>query len=299
MSDEEITAGAPRADYEYIGRIQSKYHSLTKKQKQLARYFIDNADTIATMSIGQIAAKAGTQPSSITRFCTALGYKGFSEYKFQLSRGGIIPHDPEDPIGLSDPLPVISQKLLAMNTRAISETLSSMDEDTLILAADALLKAKRVFIFGQGGPNSSIDFARHLLLQVGIVSQAVSDSSTMLISAALMEKDDAAIIISFSGETAPVIEAAAAARRGGAKIIAVTAAPSSPAIKLAHFRFCYSRSIPDDLFYLHTSRICEIITVSMIQTYIKKRMSDLSRLPKITSAITRNRSRRPADESEV
>ena len=51
---------------------------------------------------------------------------------------------------------------------------------------------------------------------------------------------------------------------------------------------------PDLHLNLHISRICEILTVSLLQTYIRKHTSDLSYLPKITDAITKNRSRRRA-----
>lgn len=282
------------ADVEYLSRIQSKYHTLTKKQKALAKFFLENAEQIGHLSISQVAAKAQTQPSSITRFCYALGYKGFSEYKFHLTRQLLTPSAFSEEIRLKDTLPVITQKLLHMNTEAIAETLNGIDEQTLSLSALALLSAKQIFLFGQGGPHASIDFAQHLLLQVGVISQAISDSSTMLIAAALLKKNDVAMIISFSGETAPIVEAASIARQNGAKIIAITAHPASAIARMANHHFCYSRNIPDDLFYLHISRICEILTVSLLQTYIRKHTSDLSYLPKITDAITKNRSRRRA-----
>ena len=68
-------------DIEYIGRIKMQYASLSKSQKRIANYILNHREAVIHHSITTMAQKTGTVPSTVTRVCQALSYKGFSEMK--------------------------------------------------------------------------------------------------------------------------------------------------------------------------------------------------------------------------
>ena len=71
---------------EYISRIHLQFSSLSKSQKRIAQYIVNHPNEIVHYSITQLAQKTKTTPSTITRFCQSMSYKGFSEMKVYIEK---------------------------------------------------------------------------------------------------------------------------------------------------------------------------------------------------------------------
>lgn len=63
----------------FLERIKKKGDILSPKQRQLARYILDNYKTVAFQKLTQIAREAGVSEATVVRFTTSLGYAGFHE----------------------------------------------------------------------------------------------------------------------------------------------------------------------------------------------------------------------------
>lgn len=59
--------------------ISSRYESLSKRLRDIARFALDNPSIMALETIANIAKTAKVQPSALIRFAQALGYSGFSQ----------------------------------------------------------------------------------------------------------------------------------------------------------------------------------------------------------------------------
>ena len=62
-------------------QIRTSYDSLSKRLKQVARYILDNGNTIPFETIASIAEKASVPPSTLIRFANNYGFDGFNEMK--------------------------------------------------------------------------------------------------------------------------------------------------------------------------------------------------------------------------
>ncbi len=57
---------------------------LTKQQKEIADYFLENLESIGQLSSVEVAEKIGVSDASIIRFSRAIGFDGFADLKAQI-----------------------------------------------------------------------------------------------------------------------------------------------------------------------------------------------------------------------
>ena len=60
--------------------------SFTKSDIKVRNFVLDNLEIITARSIDIIAEKAGVSKSALLRFCKKLGYEGYSEFKYEVSK---------------------------------------------------------------------------------------------------------------------------------------------------------------------------------------------------------------------
>ena len=132
-----------------------------------------------------------------------------------------------------DSLEELSQKLYAVDSAALAQTMELMDYEAIRRAADALESAERVCCMGQGGSMLIAEEAAHLFSTASVKFFAVSDSHMQMIRAANMGERDAVLFFSYSGATRDMMETLQVARERGACIILVTRFAKSPGGALA------------------------------------------------------------------
>ena len=192
---------------EYVSRIRAQYSSLSKKHRQIANYIFKHQQEVIHYSISTLAKKTNTAPSTITRFCQILSFKGFSELKVYIEKGLISASIVDAPIQEADTTSVILQKLMKSAQDVITDTLRVLSVETVSAVAKAIFQAPNVNLFGQSGGYISALYAQQMLLRVGIRSQAFNDNVDMSIAASTMRKGDVAIGFGYSGESRSVIHA--------------------------------------------------------------------------------------------
>lgn len=276
-------------DIEYVGRIKMQYASLSKAQKRIANYILNHREAVIHYSITTMAQKTGTVPSTITRFCQALSYKGFSELKVYMEKNLASPLAMDVPIQKSDTIQMVIQKLMNTFQNAVSDTLRTLDGKALVRVVDAILNARNIVFFGQSGGSISNLFAQQLLLRINILSQTVSGQVDMNLAASTLGKGDVAIGIAYSGEVRSVTEAMTTAKHNRATVIAITANPASTMGKLADLKLFYSYNIPDDLQYLHLASMCELAIIGAIQAEILRRPMQLEKIEACKKAVLASR----------
>lgn len=264
--------------FEYIGRINLQFSSLSKSQKRIANFIIEHPNEIVHYSITQLAQKVKTTPSTITRFCQAMSYKGFSEMKVYIEKQLVPLTISSEPIHANDSMQTIIFKLIHSSQDALNDTLRTIDAKSIKQTADLLLNANHIHIYGQSGGYISGLYMQQMLLRVGILCQAINDYLDMQLAANTLSKDDVAIGIAYSGEIRSVIQALSIAHENHAKIIVITAANNSSMAKLANQVLLYSTDIPDDLHYLHIGSICEISIIGLLQSEILKRENSIDKV---------------------
>ena len=73
-----------------MGRILNELASSTtrrsKSARRLALHVLDNPAAVIDKPIGVLAREVGVSEPTVNRFCTALGLKGYPDFKLQLAR---------------------------------------------------------------------------------------------------------------------------------------------------------------------------------------------------------------------
>jgi len=219
-------------------RINGLLPALSPAQARIATEVLRDPAAVASSTIGQLAARCGTSLPSVTRFCLALGLTGYAELRLALAaesgrsslsweRGTGAEVRPDD--SLDDVL----RTLLHADTRALEDTVASLDVDALGRAVQAISDARRIDMYAVSGSASVAEDLRLRLHRIGRGANTWSDVHNALTSAALLGVGDVAVGISHSGETVEVLEPLERAGRQGATTVAVTNYPRSPLARTA------------------------------------------------------------------
>ena len=64
-----------------LNRINNHYSSMSKGQKLLATYITDNYDKAVFLTAAKMGETVGVSESTVVRFATFLGYKGYPEFQ--------------------------------------------------------------------------------------------------------------------------------------------------------------------------------------------------------------------------
>ena len=216
-----------------LSTIKTEYARLTKRERKLADYILENFESVVTMSTTELAQNAGVVRSVIIRFCHSLGFGGYTEFKLMLSRElarneqfGFTPYISKD----NAPKEILG-KIFASNIKTLHDTAEGIDTEIFTAAVDALYSAHSIYVYGIGtSAGIACDF-QYRLTEIGLSAFFFTDVANMRVSALNIREGDAAIGISNSGRTAATADALALAREHGAKTVCVTSYPKCELVK--------------------------------------------------------------------
>ncbi|MEP6831206.1 MAG: MurR/RpiR family transcriptional regulator [Rhizomicrobium sp.] len=80
---------APETSAQLRAAILRRYEGLSKRLQQIARYVLDEPNTIALETLAVVARRTGSQPSTIVRFAKAIGFESASQMQ-RVFRDGLL-----------------------------------------------------------------------------------------------------------------------------------------------------------------------------------------------------------------
>ncbi|MBP3931879.1 MAG: MurR/RpiR family transcriptional regulator, partial [Peptostreptococcaceae bacterium] len=184
-----------------IEDIQQNYTRLSKGQKLIAQYLIDNYDKVAFMTASKLGEEVGVSESTVVRFANALGFSGYPKMqdalqeliKNKLTTVQRVEMNQE----YSDDGKILN-KVLKSDMDNIKDTLDEMDENIFKQASDKLLKAKKIYILGM---RSSFTVAQYLGFYLDIILDNVhvirTDMGDAFEQVVRVTEDDVVVAISF------------------------------------------------------------------------------------------------------
>ncbi|MCP2332717.1 MULTISPECIES: MurR/RpiR family transcriptional regulator [Actinoalloteichus] len=226
------TEGSP------LVRIRSLLPGLARAEQRVANVVLEDPAAVTHRSITEVAEAAGTSETTVTRFCKAIGIRGYPELRLALAadtaRNAV--RDEQKlggEIGPGDDLHDVIGKVAYADARAVEETAEQLDPIALRKVVDRVSAARRVDVYGVGASAFVAMDLQQKLHRIGRVSFAWNDKHIALTSAAVLSEDDVAVGISHTGSTADVIEALRVARARGATTVAITNFPRAPITEVA------------------------------------------------------------------
>jgi RpiR family carbohydrate utilization transcriptional regulator len=214
-------------------RIRSHYNSLSPVQKKLADFITANREALPALDLKQLARKARVSSATVTRFCRAIGFAGFHEFKMASAQELVsLPLVFEDFDPNDDDESRIS-KVFAAYIQSLIDTRAMLSVPNLVDLADRIKRARQVSVFGIGSSGSMAVAASHRLALLGVPCQAHTDPYEQTIAASVMTADDVAIGISHSGTSRITVDTIRLARKQGAFTVAITNHANSPLARVA------------------------------------------------------------------
>lgn len=251
-----------------IVRIKSMLNEFTISEKRLADYIVANTNEVCDLTALQLAELSKTSPASVVRFSKRLGYSGFQDLKISLARGGAKEESKADDIfqqvSIDDSCIDIISKIAAGNIKAIKDTQDLLDEKIIEEASEAIVKAKRVYLFGVGQSALVAMDLQYKLVRINIPISMHMDYHLQLVSAVNIEKDDVVIAISHHGKTEETNSAVRIAKECGAKIISITKYGKNPLTEISDIKI-YTTEVEHTLrMGAIASRIAQLTVIDIL-----------------------------------
>lgn len=214
-------------------RIQKKYKTFSKGQKNLADYIIKNYDKAVFLTAARLGKEVGVSESTTVRFATQLGYKGFPEFHRaleELVRNRLTSIQRMEVTYGHVPQGEILDTIFQSDIEKIKMTMDSIDHNAFELAVDTLLEARTIYIVGirSCAPLASfLGFYLNLILDDVRLVQTNSASEIFEQMIRINEKD-VIIGISFPRYSMRTLKAIEFANNRNAKVITITDSVHSP-----------------------------------------------------------------------
>ena len=213
--------------------LESRASTFSKGQRRIAAYISEYYDKAAFMTASKLGEKVGVSESTVVRFATEMGFKGYPELQKELQQ-------------------MIKSKLTAVQRMEVSSNLIGEDNaikkvlngdielirDTLEIVSDAEFKnavdminnARKIYILGV---RSSAALASFLYFYLNLVFENVvlvdtSSGSEMFEQMFRINEEDVCVAISFPRYSKQTINALRFISDRGTNIISITDSAVSP-----------------------------------------------------------------------
>ena len=214
-------------------RINECYGSLSKGQKILATYITDNYDKAVFLTAPKMGQVVGVSESTVVRFATHLGYKGYPEFQKALEE--MVRNKLNSIQRMEVTYGRISQShiletVLQSDQEKIKDTLEHIDEHAFELAVDTIIKAKHIYIVGirSCAPLAAFMAFYFNLMFENVTLLQTNNSSELFEQMVRISKDDVIIGISFPRYSMRTLKAMEFANNRNAKVITLTDSVHSP-----------------------------------------------------------------------
>lgn len=222
-----------------ISTIQKEMPGFSKSQRQISQFILEHYDKAAFMTAAKLGKTVGVSESTVVRFATELGYKGYPQLQRalqELIRNKLTSVQrmevSSDRMGNRDVLQTVLQADMDM----IRQTLDEIDHDSFKAAVDALMGARRIYILGIRSSSSLANF-------LGFYFNLLFDNVTLIQTSGVSEifeqilrigEGDVFFGISFPRYSKRTVSAMRFSKDQGATVIALTDSGISPLIEAAN-----------------------------------------------------------------
>ena len=259
--------------------IREMIPQLSKAEAAVAEYISGNPDEVVNLSVSALAECCGVSEPTVIRTCRTLGYSGYQAMKIALiqSMSSARPLVGEA-VSAKDDMPTAIRKVFGAASDAITLTLENLDAKAMEQAAEALLLARKILIFGVGGSAAVAADVEHKFLRLGLDARALSDLNLQAISAAFTDSEDVVFAISHSGSSKAVVDNARLARDNGCKVISLSSRGKSPLTEISDI--CLFTSAKETRYRIVaiSSRIAELTVIDALYSYMSFRTGNPERL---------------------
>lgn len=218
---------------EVLRKIEENYKSFSKRQKLIADFILKNYDKAAFMTASKLGNAVGVSESTVVRFATELGYKGYPGFqkaleelvrtklnsiqRMEVTYGRIAQSE-------------ILESVLHSDIDKIKMTLAGIDQNAFEIAVNTILNAKKIYIIGIRSCAPLAEFLRFYLNLIcdNVIQVHTNGASEIFEQLIRIDENDVIIGISFPRYSMRTLKALEFASNRKAKVITLTDSIHSP-----------------------------------------------------------------------
>lgn len=223
-------------------RIVVALPKLSKKQRKIARFVLDNRDVVAFASASDVGERTQSSAATVVRFSQALGYDGYPDLQAAIREGISYQRTAVQRLEarLASPIPRgdILVRVFAADIHNIERTAVLAASNQLQLAADEICRARQILVVGDGLAAALVGHFVHSLRVIGLPVRSVTGGGEALaLALAFLQPQDVVVGIGFWRNPRDVVEAVQRSREIGATTIGITDSRLSPLARLPDYCF--------------------------------------------------------------
>lgn len=256
-------------------RIRSSYNSFSATERKAADYFLAHINVIYNLPIAQMAKESGVSTTAWVRLCKSIGFAGLKEMRKQLyAELASEPKAGQSEIYFADlnensDIDQILHTVSSTSVQAIRDTTKMLDPKALDEAADCILGAKSIRLFGVGASALVAEDLYNKLLRINKNAVFSRDSHIQLSYSSTLTPDDVGIFVSNTGATKETLEAMNVAKSRSCKTIGITRYSAKSPLASGCDILLYTAS-PE--VYIRSgamsSRLAQLLTVDVLFTLV-------------------------------
>ena len=221
--------------------IRRRYDTLSKRLKQVARYILDNSNSVAFDTVASIAQQADVPPSTLIRFANAFGFSGFNEMKQMFKqhlmeetanyteRARLFRQTTSDEPSPPETPTEILNMFTMVNNQALQQLAMQTSSDDLERAVALLGEAENIYVIGLRRSFSVASYLTYALLHLDRKAFLIDGLGGMFTEQlSLVGPKDVVVAVSFSPYAREVVELVELGAQRKARQIAITDSQVSP-----------------------------------------------------------------------
>ncbi|MBS3046419.1 MurR/RpiR family transcriptional regulator [Enterobacter mori] len=211
-----------QANANLLINIRNEVTGLSPILEKVGRFVTENPDFVMRHTITELADSIETSEGSITRFCRAFGFKGFSDFRtaLALEQGAARPE-------------AQGNEVIADVVSSIRDSCSIIDSQALHAAAAWLHQVSNIAIYAVGTAVPVALFLQMNLIKMG-KSASFVDRFYLTTTSLMPESQSQGVIVVHTGQTSTdMMQALVLAKQHGAHILSLTRGTFSPLSRLS------------------------------------------------------------------
>jgi len=226
--------------YSLMALIAEKQSEFSKGQRLIADYITKNYDKAAFMTAYKLGQTVGVSESTVVRFAAELGFDGYPQFQKamqELTRSRLTSIQRIEATEARMSGDEVLENIISCDIANIRKTLEEVPQEVFNAAVEAIVNARRVYIYGAGSSRALAIFLAYYLKMLMIDVNLMSTSSETEIFEDMLHigAEDVAIGISFPRYSSKAVKAMHFAHTRNAPVIAITDSQISPIAGLATY----------------------------------------------------------------
>ncbi len=255
-----------------LKQISDARQKLRKSEQKVADYVLAQPNDVIHMRIVDLASEANVSEPTVVRFCRALQYDGFQDFKLTLAQA-LASNTAFEQFSMNrkDTVLEFKQKIFDSMMGNLVNVREQLDDEALEEAINALAKANRVEFYGLGASAPVCADAQHKFYRLKISAAAYSDPHMQTISAVTLGEGDVVVAISQTGRTKDLLHSARLVKDTGATVITICPA-DTPLAELATIPIHVDVEEDKDLSALMSSRVVHLVVIDVLAVGVAMRL---------------------------